>query len=484
MKKLISICQAATLIFSCAALPARAQVPVVGEAAPSGFGNFSPKIFGVAEQDPIIGGAAPLGLASASPAISVVDVQYPVAAVAAAYVPFSSDALDQLVRPIALYPDPLLADIFAAATVPAQIVLADRYVNGGGDLSQIEAQPWDPSVQALAHYPTVLKWLDDNLPWTTEVGDAFLNQQEDVMASIQRLRLLAESQGNLPSTPEENVVTDSGTVEIEPANPEFIYVPVYPWNTIYYDRGVFCSFGVGFPIGLWLTHDWDWHNHHLIVWGAGHSRPANWWSQPPRNRVASRGVTVWHAPVRTPGGVAGGVAGRADRGFAAETARPVRLTAPSTPAPLADRPGTVPGSLGGRAGTVPGLSSGRAGTVPGPSIGRAGEAPGFSTEIGRGAAPSSGARADGGVISLPSVSRPAPEVRAPSVGSAFGGGGAFGGSESSSEARQSSMRGVESRSTISAPAPAPAARPSEPPAPAPASRRYEPPASSGSSGRR
>jgi hypothetical protein len=401
-------------------------------------------------------------------------------------VPFSSDALDQLVRPIALYPDPLLAEIFAAATVPAQIVLADRYVNSGGDPNQIEAQPWDPSVHALAHYPTVLKWLDDNLPWTTEVGDAFLNQQEDVMASIQRLRLLAESQGNLPSTPQENVVTDSGTVEIVPADPEVIYVPVYPWNTIYYDPGVFCSFGVGFPIGLWLTHDWDWRNHHLIVWGAGHSRPANWWSQPPRNRVAPRGVAVWHAPVRAAGGVTGGVAGRADRGFATEPVRPVRLTAPSTPAPLADRAGTVPGASGGRAGTVPGASSGRAGTVPGPSVGRAGEVPGFSTEIGRGVAPSSGARAGGGVISLPSVSRPAPEVRAPSVGSAFGSGvGAFGGSESSSEARQSSMRGVESRSTISAPAVAPPsaqpARSYQPPPSAPAAqpaRSYQPPSSS------
>src|ERR1035441_9134509 len=78
---------------------------------------------------------------------------------------------------------------FTAATLPAQIVMADRYVNGGGDLSQIAAQPWDPSVQGLAHYPTVLKWLDDNLPWTTEVGQAFLNQQQEVMASIQRLRL-------------------------------------------------------------------------------------------------------------------------------------------------------------------------------------------------------------------------------------------------------------------------------------------------------
>src|ERR1039458_5705360 len=113
---------------------------------------------------------------------------------AVAVAPFSADVLDQLLRPIALYPDPLLAEIFTAATLPAQIVMADRYVNGGGDLSAIAAQPWDPSVQGLAHYPTVLKWLDDNLPWTTEVGQAFLNQQQEVMASIQRLRLQAQGE--------------------------------------------------------------------------------------------------------------------------------------------------------------------------------------------------------------------------------------------------------------------------------------------------
>jgi hypothetical protein len=451
MTKLFSMCQALLVLFFCAAIPAGAQAPVAGEAAPSGFGNFSPKIFGVPAQDPIVGGAAPLGLASASPAISVVDAQYPVDGGAAAYVPFSADALEQLVRPIALYPDPLLAEIFAAATIPAQIVLADRYVNSGGDLSQIAEQPWDPSVQALAHYPTVLKWLDDNLPWTTEVGDAFLYQQQDVMACIQRLRLLAQSEGNLPSTPQENVVTDNGTVEIEPANPDVIYVPVYPWNTIYYDAGVFCSFGVGFPIGLWLTHDWDWRNHRLIVWGLGHPRPANWWTEAPRNRVPPRNSTFWRGPVRTP--AAG--AGAADRGFAAETIRATRLTAPPAPAPLADRPGVAPDSSRG---------------------------------IRIGATSPTWENLSRGMTAPAAISRPAPDVRASSAGSSFGS-GAFGGSESSSEARQSSMRGVESRSTISAPSSAPSfAQPSrsyEPPASSgSSSHSYEPPASSGSSGKR
>ena len=106
----------------------------------------------------------------------------------AAYQPLSYQQLDQLLGPIALYPDPLIAQILPASTLPTQIVLADRYVSGGGDPNQIDQQPWDASVQALARYPNVLKWMDDNLNWTTELGQAFLNQQQDVMDSIQRLR--------------------------------------------------------------------------------------------------------------------------------------------------------------------------------------------------------------------------------------------------------------------------------------------------------
>src|ERR1039457_3097845 len=98
-----------------------------------------------------------------------------------AYQPLSGAQLDQLLGPVALYPDPLIAQILPASTLPTEIVMADRYVSGGGDPNQIDQQPWDPSVQALARYPTVLKWMDDNLNWTTELGKAFLNQQQEVM---------------------------------------------------------------------------------------------------------------------------------------------------------------------------------------------------------------------------------------------------------------------------------------------------------------
>src|ERR1017187_1997817 len=83
-----------------------------------------------------------------------------------AYQPLSYEQLDQLLGSIALYPDPLIAQILPASTLPAQIVLANRYVSGGGDPNQIDQQPWDPSVQALARYPNVLQWMDQNLNWT------------------------------------------------------------------------------------------------------------------------------------------------------------------------------------------------------------------------------------------------------------------------------------------------------------------------------
>ncbi len=80
------------------------------------------------------------------------------------------EELDKMLGPIALYPDPLIAEILSASTLPSQIVVADRYMQGGGDASQVDQQPWDPSVQAMCHYANVLKWLDDNLQWTTQLG--------------------------------------------------------------------------------------------------------------------------------------------------------------------------------------------------------------------------------------------------------------------------------------------------------------------------
>ena len=233
--------------------------------------------------------------------------------------------LDQLLGPIALYPDPLIAQILPASTLPTQIVLADRYVTGGGDPNQIDQQPWDASVQALARYPTVLKWMDDNLNWTTELGQAFLNQQSDVMASIQRLRASANNLGNLPSTPQQQVVNDGGDIEIVPADPQVIYVPVYQPDQVYYqsDYGPpFITFGIGWPVGVWLDCDFDWGNRNLVYWNRGYPRPNNWWHEPPGQRNWEH-TGVWR-PASHPGAVA---ASRGDRGWNNYPA-----SRPSTPA--------------------------------------------------------------------------------------------------------------------------------------------------------
>jgi hypothetical protein len=232
------------------------------------------------------------------------------------YQTLSAQQLDQLLGPIALYPDPLIAQILPASTLPTQIVLADRYVTGGGDPNQIDQQPWDASVQAVAHYPNVLKWMDDNLNWTTALGQAFLNQQQDVMDSVQRLRATAQNLGNLQSTPQQQVAEDDGTIDITPTDPDMIYVPTYSPDVVYYQNGYgapFITFGVGFPIGFWLNCDFDWHHRNLIIWDHDHPRPANWWHERPAQRDTFIGhqTTVWHPDNRR--GVA--IVDRGDRGW-------------------------------------------------------------------------------------------------------------------------------------------------------------------------
>jgi hypothetical protein len=258
------------------------------------------------------------------------------------YQPLAYQQLDQLLGPIALYPDPLIAQILPASTLPTQIVLANRYVSGGGDPNQIDQQPWDPSVQALTRYPEVLKWMDDNLNWTTELGQAFLNQQQDVMDSIQRLRQSALNVGNLQSTPQQQVIYDGGYIEIVPVDPQVIYIPVYQPDQVYYQTTYgppFITFGIGFPIGVWLNCDFDWGHHHIIVWGHDHPRPPNWWHEPPHQRNSGQ-VTVWH-PQNYPGVVG---LNRGDRGWSvanqpvvATVGRSVSDTAAprQTPAPAA-----------------------------------------------------------------------------------------------------------------------------------------------------
>jgi hypothetical protein len=203
------------------------------------------------------------------------------------------EQLQQMVAPIALYPDALVAQILAAATYPNQIVEADRWLQQHTELKgeqlgqEVDKQPWDPSVKALVEFPSVLANMDKNLSWTSSLGDAYVNQQQEVMSAVQVMRDRAEKAGNLKSTSQEKVTNQGQSIVIEPADPEVVYVPEYdPWLVYgepigiwpgwYSYPGLFLAgpgiaFGLGFGVGFyggfgWGWHHWgyDWHHHGII----------------------------------------------------------------------------------------------------------------------------------------------------------------------------------------------------------------------------
>jgi uncharacterized membrane protein YgcG len=186
--------------------------------------------------------------------------------------------LQELVAPIALYPDALVAQILAASAYPTQIVEADRFLQQNPNLkgaalgAEVDKQDWDPSVKALTQFPSVLANMDKDLSWTSELGDANYNQPEDVMDAIQFMRRQAEAAGSLQSTPQQTVTTQGSTVIIQPANPQIVYVPeydpqlvygypiglwpgFYPWWGV---SGPFISFGIGFGMGPFFGFGWGW----------------------------------------------------------------------------------------------------------------------------------------------------------------------------------------------------------------------------------
>jgi hypothetical protein len=193
----------------------------------------------------------------------------------------SSEQLDDLLAPIALYPDPLLAQVLLAATFVDQVDEAARYVRAYGQ-DGVDDEPWDVSVKAVAHYPLVLSYLADRIDWTTALGQAYAAQSTDVMISIQRLRQMARSQGNLQTTSEQEVLVEDDDIQIVPAQPGLIYVPRYSPAIVYHHRplsGLAISFGVGLAIGAWLNDDCDWRGHRVYYHGwsgggwIGRSRP-------------------------------------------------------------------------------------------------------------------------------------------------------------------------------------------------------------------
>ncbi|MEN6437567.1 MAG: DUF3300 domain-containing protein [Syntrophobacter sp.] len=192
---------------------------------------------------------------------------------------FSRAKLDQMLAPIALYSDSLLAQVLIASTYPSEVVEADRWVKENKGLSKdqlnaaLDNEDWDLSVKALTPFPQVLAMMDEHLDWTTSLGEAFLDQQKEVMAEIQMMRQKAYAAGNLGSTEQQRVVASSEEIEIQPVNPEVVYVPYYDPGVIYgnwwwpdYPPYAWYPFGgpyinvglFGFGLGIGVSPFWDW----------------------------------------------------------------------------------------------------------------------------------------------------------------------------------------------------------------------------------
>jgi hypothetical protein len=176
---------------------------------------------------------------------------------------YTPEEMDKLLGPVALYPDPLIALVLPAATDPSDLALAGQYLAANGSPEDIDAQPWDPSVKGLAHYPDVLNWMNANPEWTSTLGAAFASQPTDVMQSIQQLRMQAKAAGTLADTPQQSVDMEGDDVRIVPVDANVIYVPQYDPNAVYGetssgDAGPYITFGPGYPVGPWLGFECNW----------------------------------------------------------------------------------------------------------------------------------------------------------------------------------------------------------------------------------
>ncbi len=254
---------------------------------------------------------------------------------------FPPEQIGQLVAPVALYPDALLAQILMAATYPLDIVQAARWqeknkqLEGEALQKASDEQPWDPSVKTLVFFPSVLDYMNDNLDWTQDLGDAVLGQQDDVMDAVQRLRREAEAAGTLKSTEQQRVEREGDTIIVQPADPEVVYVPSYtpaaaygqpePPPTTYYPATYttpvyttpatttvvessgtsnLVSFGVGALVGGLLTSAilWDRNDYRGFYYGGrGYYGRPGYWGKPgywnggwrrPANINVNRNVNV------------------------------------------------------------------------------------------------------------------------------------------------------------------------------------------------
>lgn len=234
---------------------------------------------------------------------------------------FSTQQLDQMLAPIALYPDDLLTNVLVASTYPLEVVQAARWRQDGTNVKlkgeplekALDGKDWDPSVKSLVLFPDVLQTMNDKLDWTQKLGDAFLAQQSDVMDRVQFLRQKADDAGFLKTNEKQKVSKRDNAIIIEPANPDVVYVPVYQptvvygswwypdyppyywyWDTppSYFVSGFFWGTGLAIGTSLWRWGHWDWHHHDIDINVDRYNRinanraqiTSNKWVHDPRHR--------------------------------------------------------------------------------------------------------------------------------------------------------------------------------------------------------
>lgn len=287
---------------------------------------------------------------------------------------FTQEDLDQMLAPIALYPDSLLAQVLMASTYPLEVVQAARFVDSrpglqGDELARaIAPMPWDPSVKSLAQFPSVLAMMNDKLDWTQRLGDAFLSQQANVMDTVQNLRIKAQIAGNLQSSSQQRIVQQDQVIVIEPVNPQVIYVPYYNPTVVYggwwwpqrppvywapppryrppsynvsINVGIFFGAGTGIVRSVYSDARPDWRQHHVLV---NNVRINNVVNNNVTNNV-TRNVTVNNQPVVWQHNRRGGPNGRPDVGNVSRPNAPAAAPAVANAAPP-QRPAQPPTAAG------------------------------------------------------------------------------------------------------------------------------------------
>jgi hypothetical protein len=281
-------------------IAAAGEAGTFGQAAPAPGGNASASPApNTSAAPPATPSTAPSGTAAAPPAANP-------SAPPAAPTKRSQADLEKLVAPIALYPDSLIATLLPASAYPLEVVEAARFVKDTNNISKVDTQNWDDNVKAIAHFPEVINQMNDNLSWTSDLGDAFINQPKEIMDAVQTMRDKAQQSGALKTTPQQvvtvtnTIVTNTvenqivyvtnETVQIQPAQPDVMYVPQYNPTVVYAGYPVAypgyyyppagsvlaasaVSFGVGMACGAIMANNCDWY--HGGCWGGSYHSDVN-----------------------------------------------------------------------------------------------------------------------------------------------------------------------------------------------------------------